>query len=141
MPKLVNMLKFKNPVIRRPPASSLSITTRKLRVLVVPSHQPRGSTMTWPNTLYSVFSFIGFLFCAIPFPWHLKRKVEPLLRFLHLSMIEINSILQIGTLEPAFSWLGQGLAASTSSLTLSFGMVMSSTGVQCGVTSVRLTLT
>jgi len=49
--------------------------------------------MTLSNTIYSVFSFIGFLFCAIPFTWHLKRKVEPLLRFLHFSMIEINSML------------------------------------------------
>ena len=49
--------------------------------------------MTLSNTIYSVFSFIGFLFCAILFPWHLKRKVEPLLRFLHFSMIEINSML------------------------------------------------
>jgi len=58
-----------------------------------PSHQSRGSTMTLSNTTYSVFSFIGFLFCAIPFPSHVKRKVEPLLRFLHFSMIEIDSML------------------------------------------------
>ena len=56
--------------------------------------------MTLSNATYSVFSFIGFLFCAIPFPLHAKRKVEPLLRFLHFSMIEIDSMLadrNIGT--------------------------------------------
>ena len=49
--------------------------------------------MTLSNTTYSVFSFIGFLFCAIPFTWHLKRKVEPLLRFFHSSMVEMDSML------------------------------------------------
>jgi hypothetical protein len=49
--------------------------------------------MTLSNTVYSVFSFIGFLFCAIPFTWHLKRKIGPPLRFLNLSMIEVNSML------------------------------------------------
>jgi Pheromone A receptor len=58
-----------------------------------PSHQPRGSIMTLSNTVYSVFSFIGFLFCAIPFTWHFKRKVEPLLTFLHFSKINMNSML------------------------------------------------
>ena len=57
------------------------------------SHQSRGSIMTLSNTIYSVFSFTGFLFCAILLPWHLKRKVEPLLRFLHFSMIEMDSML------------------------------------------------
>jgi hypothetical protein len=104
-------------------------------------HQSRWSIMTLSNTIYSVFSFIGFLFCAIPFTWHLKRKVEPLLRFLHSQWLKWILCSQIGTPEPAFSWLGQGFPASTSSLTLSFGMVISSTGVQCGVTSVQLILT
>jgi hypothetical protein len=25
-----------------------------------------------PNELYTVFSFIGFVLCAIPFYWHLE---------------------------------------------------------------------
>jgi hypothetical protein len=25
-----------------------------------------------PNELYSAFSFIGFVFCVIPFYWHFK---------------------------------------------------------------------
>lgn len=28
--------------------------------------------MTYPNGLFSAFAFIGFLMCAIPFPWHLE---------------------------------------------------------------------
>ena len=28
-----------------------------------------------PNELYSVFSFIGFVLCTIPFYWHFKGKV------------------------------------------------------------------
>ena len=27
---------------------------------------------TPPNELYTVFSFIGFVLCAIPFYWHLE---------------------------------------------------------------------
>ncbi|TFK32933.1 pheromone A receptor-domain-containing protein [Crucibulum laeve] len=28
--------------------------------------------MSYPNFVYSIFAFIGFLLCAIPFPWHLE---------------------------------------------------------------------
>ncbi|KAF8153834.1 pheromone A receptor-domain-containing protein [Crassisporium funariophilum] len=27
---------------------------------------------TYPNYVFSIFAFIGFLFCSIPFPWHLE---------------------------------------------------------------------
>jgi hypothetical protein len=41
-----------------------------------PTHLPqlrRSTTMTaYPNEIYSAFSFIGFLMCAIPFYWHLE---------------------------------------------------------------------
>jgi len=77
-------LKFNSPVLQRPPG---------LIPLYRDSHQSGGSIMTLSNTVYSVFSFIGFLFCAIPFTWHLKRKVKPPLRFLHFPMIEIDSML------------------------------------------------
>ncbi|KDR72046.1 hypothetical protein GALMADRAFT_74260 [Galerina marginata CBS 339.88] len=30
--------------------------------------------MTFSNTIFSVFSFLGFLFCVIPFTWHLKHQ-------------------------------------------------------------------
>ena len=34
-----------------------------------------GTTMYFPpNELYSAFSFIGFVFCAIPFYWHFIGK-------------------------------------------------------------------
>ncbi|KIM42056.1 hypothetical protein M413DRAFT_445228 [Hebeloma cylindrosporum] len=28
--------------------------------------------MTYPNAVFSVFAFTGFLMCSIPFPWHLE---------------------------------------------------------------------
>ncbi|KAF8630088.1 hypothetical protein AX17_005486 [Amanita inopinata Kibby_2008] len=28
--------------------------------------------MSYPNWIYSMFAFIGFVLCAIPFPWHLE---------------------------------------------------------------------
>lgn len=28
--------------------------------------------MSYPNAVFSVFAFLGFLMCAIPFPWHLE---------------------------------------------------------------------
>ena len=40
------------------------------------SYNRSGITMHFPpNELYSAFSFIGFVLCAIPFYWHLKGKV------------------------------------------------------------------
>ena len=33
--------------------------------------------MAPPNALFSTFSFIGFLFCAIPLYWHLKGNLRP----------------------------------------------------------------
>jgi hypothetical protein len=34
------------------------------------------STMTYPNQIYSAFSFIGFIFCVIPLYWHLEGKLS-----------------------------------------------------------------
>jgi hypothetical protein len=28
--------------------------------------------MTYPNAVYSVFAFVGFVLCAISFPWHFR---------------------------------------------------------------------
>ena len=42
-----------------------------------------------PNEVYSAFSFIGFVFCVIPFYWHLKGKVRSHLNaVLFLRMID-----------------------------------------------------
>ncbi len=41
-----------------------------------------------PNDLYSAFSFIGFVFCAIPFYWHFKgiRATVHIIEVLFLRM-------------------------------------------------------
>jgi hypothetical protein len=41
--------------------------------------------MAPPNALFSTFSFIGFLFCAIPLYWHLEGKLHPTRAVLSVS--------------------------------------------------------
>jgi hypothetical protein len=38
---------------------------------------PLPPSMTYPNQLFSAFSFIGFLLCAIPLYWHLEGEPFP----------------------------------------------------------------
>jgi len=48
-----------------------------LSSVVCSSALSASSLMAPPNALFSTFSFIGFLFCAIPLYWHLKGKLRP----------------------------------------------------------------
>ena len=36
--------------------------------------------MAYPNQIFSAFSFLGFLLCVIPLPWHLEGKHAVLFR-------------------------------------------------------------
>ncbi len=53
--------------------------------------------MTYPNQIYSAFSFIGFLLCAIPFYWQLEGKFRP---DPNLTKMTRPTWLQLGTLAP-----------------------------------------
>jgi hypothetical protein len=45
-----------------------------------------------PNELYTAFSFIGFVFCTIPFYWHLEGIVKAFSLLEHLSKIGRHSL-------------------------------------------------
>ena len=63
------LLFFKGPT-SRPHAAQL----RRAPVPVCP-YPHSGTTMdTLPNEIFTAFSFIGFVLCAIPFYWHFKGK-------------------------------------------------------------------
>ncbi len=46
------------------------------------------SLMTYPNALFSAFSFIGFLLCLIPLYWHLEGNFRPMPCSLSESQID-----------------------------------------------------
>lgn len=52
--------------------------------------------MTYPNAVFSVFAFTGFLMCSIPFPWHLEGKYHIFLDFRILDL-QLNSAWNTGT--------------------------------------------
>ena len=52
--------------------------------------------MTYPNAVFSVFAFTGFLMCSIPFPWHLEGKYHIFLNFWILDL-QLNSAWNTGT--------------------------------------------
>jgi hypothetical protein len=60
--------------------------------------------MTYSNHVFSAFAFLGFLLCAIPFPWHLEGKYSIVLS---ASLAHIPP-LQRGIQEPASTWHGLG---------------------------------
>ena len=53
-----------------PSPCSLRRVTCTALVPITPSHL--RTTMPPPNEVYTAFSFIGFVMCAIPFGWHLE---------------------------------------------------------------------
>lgn len=57
-----------------PPTDSTSVYSRVPRLLTSLSILPPTMVAPPPNYVFSLFAFIGFVMCCIPFPWHLQGK-------------------------------------------------------------------
>ena len=60
-----------------------------------------------PNELYSAFSFIGFIFCVIPFYWHFKGNCATI-RLIEVLFLRINGIARNAGTCSYLIWTGLG---------------------------------
>ena len=58
--------------------------------------------MTYSNHVFSAFAFLGFLCCAIPFPWRSEGKYSTV----SSESLAHNFSLQRGIPVPASTWCG-----------------------------------
>lgn len=61
-----------------------------------------------PNQVYTAFSFVGFILCAVPFYWHLEGTSNFSL-YAHNTGSK-DAAVQHGTPALACTWPGQVLA-------------------------------
>ena len=60
-----------------------------------------------PNQVYTAFSFVGFILCAVPFYWHLEGTSK--FRYMFITRGSEDAAVQHGTPALACTWPGRVL--------------------------------